>query len=125
MSFLKKWLAFFRPVLGWRERLLDYLRGQKAWPIPGKPDKPRVVPFPLEWIPHRSELTEEDDEAAHARGFVFLPITCVDSEQESLPGVAVSCCRCGVGLHPNAAHMIGGFDPPYCKRCKWVIKLLF
>ena len=124
MSFLSKWIAFFRPIPGWAQRLRLHKAGQTAWDIPGKPDKPKVVPFPVEWIPHRLELTEEDDASTQARGFAFLPAVCVDSGKEAEIGVGVLCCRCGVELHPAAANMIGGFDPPYCRRCKWVIKLV-
>jgi hypothetical protein len=120
---LRRWLAFFRPVRGWWERYTAFRRGATVWEIPGKPDKPKAVPFPLEWLPHRLALTAEDSEAAHLRGFAFEEVTCVDSGQKCGGGVAVSCLRCSVPLHPDAAHMFGGFDPPYCKRCKWVIKL--
>jgi len=97
---------------------------ENTWEVPGKPDRPKVVPFPVPWLPHRLELTEADDDADHARGFVFLPGVCVDSGKDCAVGVVVSCCRCGVSLHPAAAHMIAGFDPPYCSRCRWVIKLV-
>jgi hypothetical protein len=123
-KFRMKWFAFFLPLPGWLTRLREAKAGRNAWPVPGKPDKPMVVPFPIEWVPHRLELTGEDNDAAHARGFVFHAATCTDSEEEAAVGVAVSCCRCAVSLHPKAAHMIGGFDPPYCRRCRWVIKLL-
>ena len=129
MSSLKswwlKWFAFFSPVAGWEDRFRRYKSGQHVWGIPGKPDKPKAIPFPLEWIPHRLELTSEDDEAAHARGFAFESVTCVDTGQEAGIGVALSCLRCGVPLHPEAAHMFGGFDPPCCNRCRLVVKLLF
>lgn len=122
--FISKWIAFFRPRLGWAEMLREFKAGKNVWNIPGKPDKPQVVPFPIEWMPHRLELTEADDAAAQTRGFVFLPGVCVDSGKEVEIGVAVSCCRCAVTLHPGMAGMIAGFDPPYCSRCKWVIKLV-
>jgi hypothetical protein len=123
-SFWSKWLAFFRPVAGWAQRLREAKAGRNVWEVPGKPEKSKLVPFPIEWMPHRLELTEEDDEAAHIRGFVFLPGTCVDTGKEAAVGDVVSCCRCGVPLHPLASHMIGGMDPPYCRRCRWVIKLV-
>jgi hypothetical protein len=125
LGVLRKWFAFFRPVSGWKERLINFKSGQTTWEIAGNPELPKLIPFPLEWVPHRLELTDEDDEAAHARGFVFLPGTCVDSGKECEPGVVVSCLRCSVPLHPTAANMFGGFDPPYCHRCKWVLKLVF
>ena len=122
--FVVKWIAFLRPLPGWKKRILEFRAKKNVWDVPGKPDKPKLVPFPLEWLPHRLELTDEDDEASHARGFVMLSGTCVDTGQECEPGVVVSCLRCGVPLHPTAANMVGGFDPPYCRRCEWPIKLL-
>ena len=124
MTFWQKWIAFFSPMPGWKARYTKFLGGGTTWSVPGKPDKPQLIPFPLPWMPHRLKLTEEDDEAAHTRGFVFLPGVCADTGQRGEIGVIVSCLRCAVPLHPSAAHMYGGFDPPYCNRCKWVIKLL-
>lgn len=121
--FWQKWLAFFRPVPGWRDRLRKFKGGQTVWDVPGKPGKSKVVPFPLEWIPHRLEVTEEDDEATKERGFAMIPVTCIEGGEEAAVGVGVLCLRCGVPLHPRHANMVGGFDPPYCKRCKWPIKL--
>jgi hypothetical protein len=123
-TFISKWIAFFHPLPGWLLRLREAKAGKNTWEVPGKPDRPKVVPFPVPWLPHRLELTEADDDADHARGFVFLPGVCVDSGKDCAVGVVVSCCRCGVSLHPAAAHMIAGFDPPYCSRCRWVIKLV-
>ena len=119
-----KWSAFFRPVGGWKVRLLEARAGRNTWEVPGKPHCSKVVPFPVQWLPHRLALTDEDTEADHTRGFVFLAGTCVDSGKYAKIGEAVNCCRCGVLLHPTSAHMFAGFDPPYCSRCKWPIKLL-
>lgn len=124
LLFWMKWIAFFWPVPGWKRRLQEAKAGRNVWDVPGKPEKSKVVPWPVEWMPHRLELTEEDDETAHTRGFVFLPGVCVDTGLEAKVGEVVSCCRCRVALHPRAAHMIAGFDPPHCKRCRWVIKLV-
>lgn len=117
-NFFRKWYAFFRPVDGWKERYRAYRAGVNTWPVPGKLDKPYVVPFPVEWIPARLELTEQDGPEAHARGFVLLDTTCVDTGNEAPAGVGVCCLRCGVHLHPIAANMYSTFDPPYCRRCK-------
>ena len=115
-----KWKAFFFPRPGWKERLLLAKRGQNTWPVPYKKDAPKVIPWPVDWIPHRP-ATEADDDAAKARGFVFLDVICVDSGRESPPGVGALCARCGVPLHPSCANMLGGFDPPVCKRCYWIV----
>ena len=124
-QFLMKWWAFFHPADGWENRLRQMKSGNHTWEVPGRPELPKLVPFPLAWIPHRTDLTEEDSEAAHARGFEFLTDTCVDTGLVCEPGVVVSCLRCGVSLHPQAASMYGGFDPPCCNRCRLVVKLLF
>ena len=124
LTLVQKWWAFLCPVPGWKERFLAAKAGKTIWQVPGKPEKPRLVPFPVEWMPHRCALTAEDDQASHARGFVFLPGVCVETGKELAVGVALSCCRCGVTLSPEAAHMYQGFDPPYCSRCRWVIKLM-
>jgi len=122
MSFWLKWISFFRPVPGWAKRYRELRGGRNIWPVPGKEGKPKLVPFPIEWFPHRLELTAEDDEEAHARGFVFLPAVCAESGEEAAVGVVVSCCRCGIPLHPREADMVSDFDPPQCKRCRWIIK---
>ena len=124
MTFWLKWVAFFRPLGGWKTRYRQAKMGRNTWEVPGKPFSPKVIPFPVEWLPHRLDLVDGDNSSAHSRGFVFLPGVCVDTGKEVEVGTAVSCCRCGVTLSPEAAHMFSGFDPPYCKRCKWVIKLL-
>lgn len=121
--FFRKWAAFFRPVEGWKKRFLLFRGGVHTWEVPGLPEKSKVVPFPVQWIPHRMELTDEDDEASHTRGFVFLDVTCSDSGKDAPAGVGVLCLRCGLPLHPTAAHMVSDFNPPYCRRCKWPLKL--
>ena len=118
-----KWRAFFSPVPDWWERYRAFRSGTNQWEVPGKPDRPKVVPFPVQWIPHRLVLSEADSEAAWARGFEFEEAICADTGKPCGVGLVVACLRCGVPLHPEAAHMFGGFDPPYCKRCKWVIRL--
>jgi len=183
-NFLKKWFAFFRPVFGWRQRFLQFKSGSTTWDVPGHPNAPKVVPFPVQWIPHRItgaedeakaldlrlSLTEQQDileqrhraladvEASSAnavevgafealvknqqelvdklkartetqeglvsRGFEFLASTCVDSGKDAPVGVGVLCLRCGLPLHPEAANMMGGFDPPFCKRCSWPLLLI-
>ena len=146
MQFFKKWLAFFNPVPGWRKRLLSFKGGQTAWEVPGHPECSKVVPWPVQWIPHRTLTQEERDsaiqfraravedpafeeqavaaEALVSRGFVFLPCTCVDSGKEAPVGEGVCCVRCGVAIHPEYANMLSGFDPPYCARCRWPLLLL-
>jgi hypothetical protein len=153
-NFFRKWLAFFRPVDGWKRRLLQFKSGNTAWEVPGKPDAPKVVPFPVQWIPWRAltsdeellalelkveiEALEKDEdattealealkqksEAASALTARFLDCTCIDSGKLAPVGVGVLCCRCGVPLHPEYANMMGGFDPPYCNRCRWPLLLL-
>lgn len=156
-NFFRKWFAFFNPVAGWKKRLLQFKSGNTAWEVPGKPDAPKVVPFPVQWIPWRALTAEEELDALDlkvaleemekkntaseeeiaelkrkadtasaitSRGFVFLDCVCIDTGKEAPVGVGVLCCRCGVPLHPEAANMMGGFDPPYCSRCRWPLLLL-
>lgn len=111
---IKKWVAFFFPRRGWKLQLRQYKAGMKTWEVPGKPDKPKVVPWPIDWIPHDFQLETEADEA---RGWRMLAATCVDSGKECEPGVGTCCVRCSVTLHPECANMIGPWDPPYCRRC--------
>ncbi len=122
-QFFSKWIAFFCPVTGWKKRYLAFKGGQTTWEVPGHPKASKVVPFPVEWIPHRT-AGEFDDEATRKRGFEFLPAVCVDSGKEAPIGKGVRCLRCGIPLHESAAHMVSGFDPPYCKRCHWPLLLL-
>jgi hypothetical protein len=117
-SMLDKWKAFLLPRTGWKKRLLLAKSGQTVWEVPYKKDAPKVIPWPVEWIPHR-QVNETDDEAAQTRGFVFLDVVCIDSGKAAPVGVGALCARCGVPLHPEAAHMLGGFSPPSCKRCYW------
>lgn len=121
MSWWQKWLAFFRPVPDWRKRYRQFLSGQRTWEIPGKPEKSKCVPYPLQWIPHTFDESQFD-EADAERGFKFLDAVCCDTGRASPIGVGVLCLRCGVPLHPEAANMYAGFDPPYCKRCHFVIR---
>ena len=116
--FFFAWKAFFFPVKGWKAMYLAFRRGQKMWEIPGKPP---VCPYPLEWLPVRTSLTEEDDTASHNRGFAFTRAVCTDTGVECLPGVGVRCLRCGVPLSPEAADAVGPIDPPSCCRCRPVI----
>ena len=124
-NWFRKWTAFFRPVKGWKERFLDFKRGRTSWPVPGRPECNQVAPWPVEWIPHRIlKPGEGKDEVQEGIGFEFLTITCVDSGKEAGPGVGVSCCRCGVHLHPIASNQYSGMDPARCNRCKWVMGFL-
>ncbi len=180
-SFFTKWRAFFFPVPGWRKRLLQFKAGCTSWDVPGRPEASKVIPWPVDWVPHRITTQEEEDraiqvrakraafaaltppppedesslevlthidtatreeerrhyaaqkagvekaeqdEALALRGFEFLPCVCIDSGKEAPVGVGVLCVRCGVPLHPEAANMISGFDPPYCSRCRWPLLLI-
>ena len=84
-------------------------------------DKPKAMPFPLQWIPHTQD--ESQFEAAdEARGFRFLDVVCCETGKDAPIGTGVLCLRCAVPLHPEAANMFGGFDPHYCNRCSSVIR---
>lgn len=120
LLFLTKWIAFFRPKKGWAQRLRAFRAGQTVWPVPYSDQVPKLVPWPIDWIPHRP-LNETDSEEDKARGFVFLPCVCVDTGREAKIGDAVLCLRCGVPLHPIAANMVSSVDPPYCRRCSWPV----
>ncbi len=102
-----------KPQEGWEAMYKAQKGGQAVWEVPGHPEADKVVPWPIEWIPHR-ELTEEDKK----RGFIFLDTVCTVTGQEAKMGVGVCCVRCGAHLHHSAANMAGGFDPPHCDKCK-------
>lgn len=117
-----KWKAFFSPLPGWKERLLSFRRGNRTWAVPYSEAAPHVIPWPVQWFPHR-QIAESDTEEDKNRGFIFTDTVCVDSGLSAEKGVAACCVRCGVHLHPSAANMASGFDPPTCRRCYWVIFL--
>lgn len=123
IRWLRKWIAFFRPMPSWAKRLRDYRGGKTAWAVPGKPECNQVIPWPLAWIPHTipAEIPETWAEKDHVRGFDFVDEVCVDTGQTVKPGVGVCCVRCGVALHPDVSHQSGSFDPPRCRRCKWFV----
>lgn len=123
-GFFSRWWAFFRPLRHWKERYQLYLGGQKVWMVPGKPESPSLVPWPLEWIPARLEVTEADSETAQTLGFVLQGAICTDSGKSAQIGQAVRCCRCGVPLHQSHAHMLTSISPPSCSRCTSLVKLL-
>ena len=147
--FFSKWLAFFNPVKGWKTRRLQFKGGNTTWEVPGHPECSKVVPWPVQWIPHRQLTAAEvaapaalqarvDEDPANPdlvrdlaaakglaeRGFAFVDCTCVDSGKAAGIGIGVLCVRCGVPLHPDSANMISGFDPPHCDRCHWPLLLL-
>ena len=120
-TFFFKWKRWFRPIPGWKQRYKAFLGGKNVWDVPGRPDVPKVVPFPVEWIPHRFEGLQSEEEVK--RGFALESVTCVDTGDYAPVGVGVLCIRCGVPLHEKAAGMTNGFDPPKCKRCAPVIAI--
>lgn len=113
--FFHKWWSWLFPRKGWRQDYIDFKKGKNAWEVPGKPEADLVFPYPLAWIPH----TLDTD---HPRGFEFLETTCVESGAPIGAGTAMACLRCGVHLHPKYANMVGGYDPPYCRRCRSAVK---
>lgn len=116
---LRLWKAFLRPVPGWHARYQEYLGGKNTWEVPGRPDVPKVVPFPVQWIPHRLDNLGPDDQA---RGFAFEPVVCSSSGKSAPVGTGVCCVRCGVPLHETEARMRNGFDAPKCWRCAPLIR---
>jgi hypothetical protein len=121
ITWLRKWRAFFFPPSEWKERLIAVRRGQTVWEVPGKPECNKVIPWPLDWVPHRlyngrDDLTDEES----ARGFALLEASCVDTGQTAAVGQAVHCVRCTVPLHPHACRT-SGFQPPACRRCAFLI----
>jgi hypothetical protein len=124
-NWIRKWIAFFRPLPGWKARFLDFKRGRTSWKVPGRPECRQVVPWPVAWIPHRPlAVGEGKDEAEEKTGFAFLDAVCVDSGKAAAVGVGVRCCRCGVDLHPIASGQFSAFDPARCRRCRWVLGFL-
>lgn len=153
MSFFRKWLAFFFPVKGWRERVLLYKRGCQAWEVPGHPLANKVLPWPVEWIPHRFPTLDEEESARCLRmkldslppgvqrghlekqvlelehfvikqGFAVTGCTCSETGEAVALGEGVLCVRCGVPLNQNASLMTSAFSPPRCSRCRWPLLLL-
>jgi len=113
------WRSFFSPVPGWKQRYLAFKGGKTTWAVPDRPESPQVIPFPVQWIPHRLSVIE-DPEDVRLRGFAFLKeVISAESGTMLTRDDAVACLRCGIHLSAKEAHMIGGFDPPYCKRCHW------
>tara|TARA_Y100000034_G_scaffold20681_1_gene23672 strand:- start:105 stop:518 length:414 start_codon:yes stop_codon:yes gene_type:complete len=123
IGFFAKWWAFFRPVEGWEGRYRSYRGGRNVWEVPGKENCPKLTPFPLQWVPHRLELTDDDTPQAHHRGFELTVITCTDSGRVESGTLATLCCRCGVPLHSSRGHQNSPFDAPSCKRCRWIVRL--
>ena len=121
ITWFKKWMAFFSPIDGWKDRLLSFLAGKTAWDVPGKPECNQVIPWPVQWIPHVLHTGEVADDEARKRGFEFIPVVCTDSKKEAPPGLGVCCARCGVHLHQSAAAQRGNFTPPSCKRCRLIV----
>lgn len=115
-----RWSHFFRPRKGWATQLKQFKAGKTAWPMPYREGAPQVVPWPVDWVPHRPAVGTDTPEEQE-RGFVFLECTCIDSGRHAKVGEATSCLRCGVPLHPVAANMVTSIDPPYCRRCSWVV----
>lgn len=123
IPFVRRWWCFFFPVRGWKSRYLSFTRGRKSWPVPRRPDVPHVIPFPVEWIPHRILKENEEVNTENPVGFQFLEDVCIDTGKKLPIGVGVLCCRCGIPLHPEAASMFSGFDPPICRRCRFIVRL--
>ena len=121
---LRRCLAFFRPLEGWKERLSLFQGGTATWDVPGNPAANKVIPWPLQWVPHKLHSAENPptDDAALARGFDFVhPTVCVDSGRSLALGVGVRCVRCAVDLHPALAGQRTGSDPPSCRRCRILV----
>lgn len=118
---MHKWWAFLRPVPGWKERLLAFRSGQTAWEVPGRPECNKVIPWPVEWIPHRMYAPDEQvSEEQAKRGFALGEAVCVDTGKVGRIGEVACCARCGVTLHPDA-NRTSGFKPPACRRCATLI----
>lgn len=121
---MQKWWAFLRPMPGWKERLLAYRGGQTIWEVPGKPECNKVVPWPLEWVPHRVyDASETLTDVDAVRGFEMTEVTCVDTGKTAKVGDSTCCARCGVPLHPDA-NRTNGFKPPACRRCATIISFV-
>jgi hypothetical protein len=121
-NFFKKWLAFLFPSKGWKQKVIDFRQGKKAWGIEGKPECNPVIPFPLDWVPHTLELKHPEKEEDQKRGFDFLEVTCIDTGLEAKGGIALCCARCGVSIHPDSVGH-AGFDVPACRRCRVLVHM--
>lgn len=127
-AFVWKWWRFVRPVPGWFDRYRLAKSGTTVWSVPdAPPETPKLVPWPLEWFPHRRLLPSDTDEGDIQRQFVFTEPFCVDSGLVVPKGLGVLCCRCGVPLHQDYAYPALGapsFDAPYCRRCRFPMLLV-
>lgn len=125
MNWICKWLAFLSPVSGWKERLSAFEQGQTAWEVPDRPECNKVIPWPVQWVPH--ELLDLSDPSFspedRARGFQMIEATCIDTGKRARVGEGVNCARCGVPLHPDAC-TTRGYKAPTCRRCAPLVKLL-
>lgn len=106
-----KWFRF--PRFGWKQLVRQYVRGRRVWEVPGKLGVPKLLGFPLEWVPH--EISDSPS------GFDLVAVVCWDSGVPAPPGVAVCCARCGVSLHPDCANMKAMMDVPSCRSCRWLV----
>lgn len=118
--FFRKWLAFLRPRSGWLAQYRQALAGRNVWEVPNRPECPKLIPWPLDWIPHRL-TTAEDPIDDFSRGWVDKEEVCVDTGKiVSSATMGCRCCRCGVPLHPTVAYPLfggPGYNAPFCSRC--------
>ena len=117
MDLIRKWISFFSPVEGWKDRYRAFHQGQRMWPNALVEGAPTVFPWPLEWLPH------EKDESTKS-GFIVPATVCVDTKKEVEEGLGISCARCGVPLHSSAIKQTDYFSPPFCKRCHVLVHFL-
>ena len=117
---LKLWYLWFAPLPNWKQRVVEYRAGRRVWDLPWNPNAPKAVPFPVEWIPHRPAHLADGREVLN-KGVVLLDAKCEITGKTAEVGVGVCCCRCGIDLHPDAAHMINPMSIPVCWRCSLVM----
>lgn len=119
LSRLLRWGGrVLRPTPGWRAIVVAYARGQREWPVPGRPDARTCVPWPAEWC------LVEPVPASHPdpRAFVELP------PAPSAPSGTLTqhtkggyrCARCGSPLAPADLALK---EPPACALCSVLVAL--
>lgn len=107
-------ISLLFPRRGWRALVLDYRRGRIVWPVPGRPDAPHVLPFPIQWTASRVLALGEGPR----RGWEPVVDAPCAACQRPLGQNGVRCVRCAVLLHESCAGMETTTAIPSCSVCR-------
>lgn len=114
--FLKRLLAFVKPLSGWRHRVRLYKAGAAVWDVDGHPEIQPFVPWPPQWCSWEAA----PDEESKVR---FLPHRSLISGKLCEGDAAVKCARCGIPVHMDETDMLTNLDVPSCPWCTPVIRI--